>query len=151
MGRWQGPLVVAFAATLLLGVSGAVAALGDTLSSQGIEQQALLRLRVLHPVIAVAVCAYLAVLAWVGARRLSVRNPAVALGVLLAVQLAAGFINVLLRAPVWMQILHLLLGDLVWIALVVLAAELGRADARQTAPKEAKFRGSAADIKGLTS
>jgi heme A synthase len=43
--------------------------------------------------------------------------------VLALAQLAAGAINVLLLAPVWMQITHLLLADLVWIALVLLAVE----------------------------
>ena len=35
----------------------------------------------------------------------------------------AGAINLLLLAPVWMQITHLLLADLVWISLVLLAVE----------------------------
>ena len=38
------------------------------------------------------------------------------------VQLAAGLLNVALLAPVWMQLVHLLLADLLWIALVLLAA-----------------------------
>jgi heme A synthase len=38
-------------------------------------------------------------------------------------QLCAGALNLLLLAPVWMQIAHLLLADLVWIALVLLAVE----------------------------
>ena len=42
---------------------------------------------------------------------------------LFAVQLVAGLVNVLLLAPVWMQMLHLLLSDLVWISLVLFAAE----------------------------
>jgi heme A synthase len=41
---------------------------------------------------------------------------------LLAVQLIAGVVNVLLLAPVWLQLIHLLLADLIWIAYVVLAA-----------------------------
>lgn len=46
-------------------------------------------------------------------------------GVLIALfilQLGAGLINLLLLAPVWMQIVHLLLADLVWITLVLFAA-----------------------------
>lgn len=42
--------------------------------------------------------------------------------VLVTVQLGAGFLNVLLLAPVWMQLLHLLLADLVWITLILLTA-----------------------------
>ncbi len=40
----------------------------------------------------------------------------------MVVQIAAGFVNVLLLAPVWMQIVHLLLADLLWIAAILLAA-----------------------------
>ena len=41
---------------------------------------------------------------------------------LLGFQFALGLVDVLLLAPVWMQILHLLGADLYWVALVVLAA-----------------------------
>jgi len=37
-------------------------------------------------------------------------------------QLVVGAVNVLLLAPVWLQLVHLLLADLVWIALVLLGA-----------------------------
>jgi heme A synthase len=53
------------------------------------------------------------------------------LGALIAVQLTAGLVNVLLLAPVWMQLLHLVLGDLMWIALVLLAAETSAVRARR--------------------
>jgi cytochrome c oxidase assembly protein subunit 15 len=42
--------------------------------------------------------------------------------VLLGFQFALGLADVLLLAPVWMQILHLLGADLYWVALVTLAA-----------------------------
>ncbi|MGB9609852.1 MAG: hypothetical protein ACPL7M_02685, partial [Bryobacteraceae bacterium] len=42
-----------------------------------------------------------------------------------AVQLAAGAVNVLLLAPVWMQILHLALGASLWL-LVFAAAMPGK-------------------------
>ncbi len=41
------------------------------------------------------------------------------LTVFLFFQLLAGVMNVLLLAPVWMQILHLLTADLIWIGLVL--------------------------------
>ena len=41
---------------------------------------------------------------------------------LFGIQLIAGLVNILLLAPVWMQIIHLLLADLVWITLVLLTA-----------------------------
>jgi heme A synthase len=140
--RFRGPLAAGFALSLLLGVSGAIAALGDTLYppsslAAGIRDDfsstahALVRLRMLHPALAVITCAYLAVLAWLAAKRFGVRTNAWMLGALIAVQLTAGLVNVLLLAPVWMQLLHLVLGDLMWIALVLLAAETSAVRARR--------------------
>ena len=39
-------------------------------------------------------------------------------------QVALGMLNVFLLAPVWMQLLHLLTADLVWIALILLGASV---------------------------
>lgn len=122
--------------TLVIGASGALTALGDTLFpvtslAEGIRQDFsatghfLLRLRLLHPTIAVIVGIYLIVLAGIIRMRFSTQATyklAYALTILVLVQLAAGFINVILLAPVWMQILHLLLADGVWILLVLAAA-----------------------------
>lgn len=125
-----------FAGMLLLGASGAVAALGNLLwpvdsLSAGFAadlspaSSLLLRLRILHPLIAVAVGAYLALSAWVVARlrpERTVKQAARWLATLYGVQLVAGVANVVLLAPTWMQLLHLLLANGVWIALVLLAA-----------------------------
>ncbi len=43
---------------------------------------------------------------------------------LLALQCALGVADVVLLAPLWLQITHLLGADLLWIALVVLAARI---------------------------
>jgi cytochrome c oxidase assembly protein subunit 15 len=43
---------------------------------------------------------------------------------LLVLQFVLGITDVLLLAPAWMQLLHLLGADLYWIALVSLAAEI---------------------------
>jgi heme A synthase len=40
------------------------------------------------------------------------------------IQWAAGLINVILLAPIWMQILHLFLADILWILYVLLAANV---------------------------
>ena len=130
-------ILAALPVALLVAVSGAIAALGDTLFpaasvASGVRRDfsgaadALLRLRAVHPVLAAAgaVCLLIAALA---ARR-APRRHAVRMGtmvmILLAAQLAAGGINLLLLAPVWMQILHLLLADLLWVALAVTALEM---------------------------
>ena len=51
---------------------------------------------------------------------------------LLGVQFVLGVLDVVLLAPAWMQILHLLGADLYWVALVSLAAELIWTPARAT-------------------
>lgn len=132
-------IIAALPVSVIVAVSGAIAALGDTLFpasslAGGIRQEfsgtatALLRLRVLHPVVAVAAGLFLLAVAIAAMR--SARPPVARTGsivaVLVGLQLAAGLINILLLAPVWIQILHLLLADLVWIALVVMTLEAGR-------------------------
>lgn len=130
---------------LVLGASGALTALGDTLFpasslAEGIRQDFspsahfLIRLRLLHPAIAVTVSAYLVIAGWL-LRDLGVRRWSRLLNGLVIVQLVAGVVNVLLLAPVWMQLLHLLLADLVWITVVLLAAEaLAQREAVASAP-----------------
>lgn len=122
--------------TLLMGASGALTALGDTLFPVGTLAEGLSRdfsptahflerLRVLHPVVAVLVSVYLIAVAYFhnfkayGAAPTRLARWLIGL---LLVQLAAGLVNVLLLAPVWMQIVHLLLADSVWIMLVLLSA-----------------------------
>ena len=45
-----------------------------------------------------------------------------ALTILVILQVVAGAVNVFLLAPVWLQLVHLLLADLVWISAVILSA-----------------------------
>ncbi len=121
---------------LFLGVSGAVTALGDTLFpagtlSEGISQDFLptahflVRLRVYHPLVAIITGIYLAL----ASRAIAAERPGEAtrrlarvLVLVVAAQLVAGFVNVILLAPVWMQIIHLLLADVMWIAALLLGA-----------------------------
>jgi cytochrome c oxidase assembly protein subunit 15 len=124
--------ILGLASTLVVGVSGSLAALGDTLFPASSLRAAfaqdvavgspwLLRLRGVHPVSAIVAAAF--VLWLVGqARRGGAGRLAVAVIGLLAFQFVLGLADVLLLAPVWMQILHLLGADLYWIALVTLAA-----------------------------
>jgi heme A synthase len=134
------PIVAALlvAGMLLVGMSGAITALGDTLFppgslAEGLAQDVaaqshfLLRLRGLHPLLAGAIV--IGGILWADRRRRSVDSPAAkwrltALRGLLLIQLAAGAANVILLAPVWFQIVHLLLANLVWILLVLSLAEV---------------------------
>jgi cytochrome c oxidase assembly protein subunit 15 len=134
---------------LVLGVSGAIAALGDTLFpvsslAEGLRQDisetshVLVRLRVWHPVLALSVGTLLVVMgAWLSRLRPSaeVKRSASLLGAAYGVQLGAGLVNLVLLAPVWMQLVHLLLADVVWILVVrlgvaALAEDAPRADAK---------------------
>jgi cytochrome c oxidase assembly protein subunit 15 len=120
------------AATLVVGVSGSLAALGDTLFPASSLRAAfaqdfaagspwLLRLRGVHPVSAVVAAGFVI---WLirQAKRAGVGRLAGLVLALLGFQFALGVADVLLLAPVWMQILHLLGADLYWVALVTLAA-----------------------------
>jgi heme A synthase len=128
------------ALVMILGVSGAIAALGDTLFPARSLAEAfaqdfdpassiLVRLRVLHPVIAVVAGTWLVLYAVATAgRRPDLRPLAWLLLCLVGAQLAAGTVNLLLRAPVFMQMLHLLLADALWISLVLLCAGILKSD-----------------------
>ena len=122
-------------AFFLTNVAGAVAALGDTLFpvislSEAFDQELsaaaslLVRLRVLHPALAVATA--LGILATIRKYGATPDHRSVPLSrtlvTLLAVQIVAGGVNVLLLAPVWLQLLHLFLANGVWIAFVLLGA-----------------------------
>ena len=129
-------LLAALAGTLLLGMTGAVTALGDTLFpaaslAEGMAQDFsptahfLVRLRVVHPTLAVLVVILLLLTAGVNAKlrpSATTRRLALAVAGLAVTQLAAGLVNLLLLAPIAMQLVHLLLADALWIALVLLAA-----------------------------
>jgi len=138
-------LGVALAALLLTCMSGAVTALGDTVfptqpaldasllttiqadTSPG--QHFLVRLRVLHPLVAVCAALLVAgVLLGIVTRRAPAAPAQAKLATLafsaVILQTAVGFVNVLLAAPGWLQIVHLAMAQAVWIStwLVWLAA-----------------------------
>jgi len=128
---------MALLGVMVLGASGAIAALGDTLFParslrEGLAQDlsplahAFLRLRVLHPFLAVAT----GVVVFGSASLTRVLRPTPRVRVLSRVvtltfltQFGAGVLNVTLLAPVPMQLVHLLLADATWLALVLLAWE----------------------------
>lgn len=136
--RGQGSLNwilgTAILGTLILGISGAVTALGGTLFpvtslAEGLKQDLsptahlLIRLRFFHPFIAAAAGTLLILTAlFVRTWRAGewTRRFSLALIVLVMLQLGGGLLNLLLHAPIWSQIVHLLLSDLIWITLVLL-------------------------------
>jgi heme A synthase len=131
-----GLLLASLAALMLLGVSGAVAALGDTLFpvtslSAGFAQDfspsahIFVRLRMFHPVIAVLAAAlvlYTAVRTMRGNRSARVQNMGVVLIVFVIAQIMIGVMNLTMLAPVPMQLVHLAAADAVWIVAVLFTA-----------------------------
>ncbi|MGC2636055.1 MAG: COX15/CtaA family protein [Acidobacteriaceae bacterium] len=136
--RAPGPALTGLGATLIVGVTGSLAALGDTLYpahhlltgiaedfSQGSSW--LLRIRWVHPAISLiagAFIVWLIVSTWRRSDAFASRPLALGVIVLLALQYVLGVADVALLAPTWMQMTHLLGADLLWIALVILCARV---------------------------
>lgn len=140
--QWRGQgwlgwaLWAGFVAILFLGASGAVTALGDTLFPatsliEGLREKFsptahfLVRLRLYHPILAIVVGAYIILIANIF--NFSRSTPATrqltrGLTGLYVIQLFAGAFNVVLLAPIWLQLIHLLLADLVLIVFVLFMA-----------------------------
>lgn len=128
--------VLALIAVLIVGMSGAVTALGDTLFpsaslTEGFQADfsptahILMRARVLHPMLAVGAAVFAVLLGrLIAAKRPDPRtrllsNVQISL---FAVQVMAGALNIALLAPVWMQIIHLALATSVWLSVILLGA-----------------------------
>jgi heme A synthase len=122
---------------LVIGMSGAVTALGDTLFpvsslAEGIAADInpnahfLVRLRVYHPIIAVIIAVYSLYLV----RMLFNQNQGMARKFLVALvivgitQLVIGLVNLLLLVPIPTQLLHLFSADMVWITYILTTAIL---------------------------
>lgn len=130
-------LLTAIAGILVLASSGAIAALGDTLFParsvrEGMAQEmspvahAFVRLRLLHPAIALVTGVFALTMA--GVVRVirpepRVRALARVVTVAFVTQFAVGMLNVALLAPVPVQLVHLLMADVTWIALVLMSWE----------------------------
>lgn len=123
---------------ILFSAMGAVTALGDTLFPSeslisGLEADLdptsnfLIQLRVVHPILAVATSLLIFYVGGYLKERGLGRSFEQALRVLYiitGIQLAAGLVTVVLLAPIYMQITHLLLADSFWLSLVVVTLEV---------------------------
>ncbi len=119
---------ISLIATLFVGGTGSVAALADTLFPPTSLQAAflqdfaansplLVRMRWLHPATALIA---LSCAIWIAFQLRSRLGKLVV--TLVGAQIVLGAADVLLLAPTWLQVLHLLGADLYWIALVVACA-----------------------------
>ena len=131
---WGSPLAAVL--MLLLGMAGAVTALGDKLfvpapgtpldtvkRDFGATASIIENLRVIHPALALVVCAYLV---WFAGRVLRERPGALtrrwsyALYGVIGAQILIGVLNVALKAPGAMQLIHLLFACIMWLVTVML-------------------------------
>ncbi len=134
--KWRWGAIAGLVGTLILGVSGAITALGDTLypskslveglqADFAVTANFLVSFRKYHPLIAVLVGGYLGCFAMFALLRRrqteAVKSLAASLLVLIGVQWVLGLLDVALLAPVWMQLVHLLFADILWIAAVLLS------------------------------
>jgi cytochrome c oxidase assembly protein subunit 15/protoheme IX farnesyltransferase len=159
---WSGQGVVSwalalgFVGILLVAASGALTSLGDALfpvagSAEAVSraltpgEHFLVQLRIYHPFLAVLTSVFLLAVAVVVARlRPSKYTGLIALvaGVTIGLQIVVGFANVWQGAPLYTQLPHLLLSDVLWIGwllLTVSALSLGhRAEPRAVAVSGAR-------------
>ncbi|KAB8030810.1 COX15/CtaA family protein [Fluviispira multicolorata] len=129
---------IAVLGLFLVGISGAITALGDTLFKPNYVGEGLVSdlksaehflksLRVYHPIFAILVSIYIVVMTWNFTPKNSpkrIKKLAYFVTFIVVIQILCGFANIALLAPVWMQIIHLLTADLVWIACILFCNEV---------------------------
>ncbi len=136
--KWAGVGLLVIAAT------GSVTALADTLFPatslmDGIAQDlagagnVLTQVRVIHPVVATLIGAYVGFLGLTRARPGRHQKIGVVLASIVGAQVFAGIANIVLLTPLWMQLLHLALADGLWIMFILFVVEASISD-RQVAP-----------------
>ena len=130
--------IAAVVVVMIVGVTGSLAALGDTLFPASSLGQALaqdfsatsgwlVRWRWTHPTVAFLSSIFLIWILVRAAQRSAHwdnRGLSALVLVLLAVQYVLGVMDVFMLAPLWLQVAHLLGADVLWVALVVLTARL---------------------------
>lgn len=134
--RVDWPRAFGFAIGLLLlvlvGMSGAISALGHTLfpghelaqniaADNSVLLQIFLWLQLWHPFLSIAASLYL--ISIVQPLRRLRKNLTTTTLVLIAAQIAFGAATLVFLAPIWMQLVHLTLAILLWIAVVALGAQ----------------------------
>ncbi len=150
---WSYWLLVA--GMIVLGMSGAITALGDTLTiTGGISPQentlvaTFVELRIFHPLIAFLVFGLALLAVWAASRGGQAGAQTQAFGksilILFVVQLLLGALNVQLKAPVWLQMVHLLMTSTIWVLVVLFgAATLSRQPAQAVESNTAYIKASA--------
>ena len=129
-GSLAAAIVFGLVAMVVLGMSGALSALGHMLKpTENVLQTALapgahylVKLQPLHPLIATSVGLYMVLLAGLLVHLRpspEVKRRVAWMTAMFATQFALGIINILIQAPIAMQLVHLVVADLSWITLVM--------------------------------
>ncbi len=122
--------------TMALAATGAITALGDTLfpardslsaiqDGLNADSHFLVRLRLLHPLIAASVGLYLVLISGLTVKlrpNATVKRYSLAVTVVFGVQIIVGMLNIFMKAPILIQLVHLLVADLLWVSLVLMSA-----------------------------
>jgi heme A synthase len=138
--RWFFAGVVGMMA---IAATGAITALADTLFPKAGEvpigaTHFLTELRIIHPIVAVGVVATASLLVRASGRR---DSSSLRLVVSLTLgQFVIGAANIWLGTPIWMQLLHLLVADSIWIAYVWLGAEVLSSNSASSVADEVGLR-----------
>jgi heme A synthase len=119
---------------VVIGMTGSLASLGDTIFPADSVRRAvledfsssgptLLRLRILHPIAVVIGSLYVLWLIQVFWRKQERSAWTSILAITLIGQIGVGALNLILLAPVWLQMTHLLVAQIFWILLVLASAD----------------------------
>jgi cytochrome c oxidase assembly protein subunit 15 len=146
--------LLAVGMTIVVGATGALAALADTLfpspslmaglaSDFAAGSPLLVRMRWVHPVASAVAMVFVGLLAL----RVSASARNWLVGTIL-LQFALGGLDVLLLAPTWMQVVHLLGADIYWVVLVSVAGDVVWPAGRELNGKPHDSRGESAMIMG---
>ena len=119
---------------MVIGITGSLSSFGDTIFPADSLRRAvlqdfsssgptLLRLRVLHPIAVVVGSMYVLWLLQAFWRKQERSAWMSVLPITLTGQMALGAMNVILLAPVWLQMTHLLVAEIFWILLVLASAD----------------------------
>ena len=138
LARRRTAFAIALVLVVVTAMSGAVTALGDTLfpkdsvlrtglfaevaADLSAGNHFLVRLRIVHPALAVVGAGYLL---WLLAGVASSNRSAEVAMYLVSAEVVLGFLNLGLAAPGWLQILHLLVAQALWMSLILACASLG--------------------------
>lgn len=131
ISRW---ITIAFlVAVAVIGATGAITALADTLfpstsMQHTLEEQLqpgghiLIYLRIYHPVLALLLggLVFMSLRYFLSEGTTTIRRIKVGLMVAILAQVGLGFANILLLTPLYIQVLHLVTADLIWIFCVIL-------------------------------